>query len=338
MRLMKNSIVIAALLSAAACSSSHSSSSADALYCSLQISGIEQCYGYAELAPAQKTAEMAACKAESGKIVDSCPSGYVGCCTTTAAGYTLNAYYYIGTASELRSTCSGTWTGPSGGNPDAGSGNPDGGGNKPDGGGGNLDGGGVQCVGSQVICPKGCADLDNDADNCGSCGFACPAGENNMTPVCKAGECGFDCTDPSTTACTAASGITYCDNLQTSTYSCGGCNDACAAPTAPCQKASCEAGVCGGVPDTSKNGDTCTTPGSASSDDGICQAGSCLTLIAGCYPLGDGTYDFEGSTSAIASSCACSGTSLSYTVNDVPSSLDCTACYTDDSGDIECLQ
>ena len=49
-----------------------------------------------------------------------------------------------GTASELSAACTGTWTGPSG------------------------DGGG-QCTSSESVCPKGCADLQTDANNCGSC-------------------------------------------------------------------------------------------------------------------------------------------------------------------------
>jgi len=57
---------------------------------------------------------------------------------------------------------------------------------------GSCTGPSCPCGGSEVQCPKGCVDLENDLSNCGSCGYSCPplAGGH---PTCNAGQCGIAC-------------------------------------------------------------------------------------------------------------------------------------------------
>jgi hypothetical protein len=57
---------------------------------------------------------------------------------------------------------------------------PDGGAGTPD---ADLPDGGPVCTLPEVLCPSGCANLDNDPDNCGSCGRRCASG------ICSAGLC-----------------------------------------------------------------------------------------------------------------------------------------------------
>ena len=44
------------------------------------------------------------------------------------------------------------------------------------------------CSSNLSVCPHGCADLDNDVSNCGSCGYSCPSAPGSM-PTCSAGKC-----------------------------------------------------------------------------------------------------------------------------------------------------
>ena len=94
--------------------------------------------------------------------------------------------------------------------------------------GGSCCGGGV-CQNNICVCPAGqtncdgvCRDLQNDADNCGACGDACPAGE-----ICVNGECRCG-TNP-----TCASGLTCCSgecvDLLTDPNNCTRCGNACPA-------------------------------------------------------------------------------------------------------------
>jgi hypothetical protein len=169
-------LAFATLLSLAACTSTNPSFSADALYCAYEVAGVQSCVGYGQLSSPQKTAETDACKAESGKIVSSCPAGYVGCCKSTTAGYTTTECFYAGDAAELSQACAGTWSTNDGSKPD---------------GGNVLEGPDAcnQCSSPDVVCPKGCVDLQNDVKNCGSCGFACPAGADGTAAFCQAGVC-----------------------------------------------------------------------------------------------------------------------------------------------------
>jgi hypothetical protein len=102
------------LLSALALScSSGSGDTSGTFYCSFRIAGDSQCSGYSNLTADDQTAEQAACADEMGTVVPTCPTGYVGCCATTTAGYDLKQCYYAGSASTLEATCSGVWTGGS---------------------------------------------------------------------------------------------------------------------------------------------------------------------------------------------------------------------------------
>ncbi len=63
-------------------------------------------------------------------------------------------------------------------------------------GGATAGGGGAagseSCSAPQIMCPKGCADLQTDPKNCGSCGFACSATAGSKA-ACTDGKCGIEC-------------------------------------------------------------------------------------------------------------------------------------------------
>jgi hypothetical protein len=82
----------------------------DGVHCAVTIAGAQQCYGYTGLTGQQTSAERDTCTAQGGSLVDSCPSGYVGCCSTTTAGFTTEQCYYAGTAATLKTSCPGTWS------------------------------------------------------------------------------------------------------------------------------------------------------------------------------------------------------------------------------------
>jgi hypothetical protein len=88
--------------------------------------------------------------------------------------------------------------------------------------------------GTYVCCPTGtaccngtCTIVNSDPNNCGDCGYVCPA----STPICYQGVCG---------GCPA--GATYCNGFCTNTgfdpSNCGGCGVVCA------DGQTCSGGVC----------------------------------------------------------------------------------------------
>ena len=85
-----------------------------------------------------------------------------------------------------------------------------------------------------VVCPTGtsdcggiCLDLQNDVNNCGTCGNVCPEGQPGFVPGCAAGNCFF----MRERAC--PEGQSSCNDVcvdpQTDPANCGLCGNACAA-------------------------------------------------------------------------------------------------------------
>jgi hypothetical protein len=114
--------VIPAVCAIFACSSSSGS-----LHCAVNTGGTQDCYAFSGLSSDELSTEQTVCTSEMGALVDSCPTGYVGACTTNIGGFVTEQYYYFGTASELAGACTselGTWMagtggGDGGGFPDA---------------------------------------------------------------------------------------------------------------------------------------------------------------------------------------------------------------------------
>lgn len=81
-------------------------------------------------------------------------------------------------------------------------------------------------------CAGTCTDLQNDLNNCGSCGTVCPIPSVGL-PVCEAGVCGYTCDESI--------------DLSSDPVNCGICGNTCDAPTHG--TAFCEDGNCGFVCD-----------------------------------------------------------------------------------------
>jgi hypothetical protein len=138
---------------------------------------------------------------------------------------------------------------------------------------GEGDGGVVSlscCDGAQA-CGGICANLQTDANNCGSCGKHCSASE-----VCTAGACA-PC-PASDTQCKD-----QCANLNFDPFNCGACGHVCAASQ------SCIGGSCGPCDGTlcsntcvelSTDPANCGACGNACAADQCCHAGSCGTRDA----------------------------------------------------------
>jgi len=104
---------------------------------------------------------------------------------------------------------------------------------------------GLTCCGSLGI--GTCRDLQNDHNNCGSCGHAC-----GMYATCSQGhccvigtfwadgQCRTPCDTPADcpTGYACCEGVGYCANLQTDPLNCGTCTNQC---TCGCNSGSCNA-------------------------------------------------------------------------------------------------
>jgi hypothetical protein len=276
---------------------STSSGGPPATFCSSNLAGTQVCFGYSNLTTQQQAAVSSACTSSlQGTIASSCPPGQVGCCTVTA-GYTTTECYYAGTASALASACAaanGDWSGADGAH-DGGSSNTSSSGNSTSSGssGGSSSGGssGGACSSPEVTCPKGCANLETDVNNCASCGYVCPAGPSGTAASCVAGACKYACSTPGETLCTTLSEATVCLNLETDANNCGQCGKTCTSGPAG-SVATCESGTCEYACPTGEA--ACTSAGcigilSDSSNCGgcdkfcgantICESGQC---VAGC--------------------------------------------------------
>jgi hypothetical protein len=166
------------------------------------------------------------------------------------------------------------------------------------------DGSSRGCTSSQVQCPLGCADLQTDVTNCGSCGYRCPSGPPGTTVACSSGVCVATCTAPLTNCGDPTTPI--CANLQTDADHCGDCDTECQGTgnggTAVCSKGSCSVEcpsglsycAAGGCVDTANDasfcGSSCVNCSAKATADGIpasnieslsCNAGVCQASIIG---------------------------------------------------------
>lgn len=114
-----------------------------------------------------------------------------------------------------------------------------------------------KCKGNETFCGSDCRDLDNDAENCGSCGFSCPfpndvawERRSDFTRVCNGGRCDIECKE----------GVADCNgryddgcevDLSKDPHNCGACGVSCDnAVGQPCVAGRCATVECDGGPGT----------------------------------------------------------------------------------------
>lgn len=151
-----------------------------------------------------------------------------------------------------------------------------------------------ECADDEVMCPKGCANLDDDPDNCGSCGVKCTA-PPGVTRACVSGQCTQTC-GGGKTVCNAGNTAT-CVDLKNDIDNCGKCGTQCQASGVA---ATCTNGVCGAACPAGKTfcGGTCIDTQSDPNNCGACGA-LCSTRLANKYP---GATLF-GTLSCVAGGC-----------------------------------
>ena len=246
-------LVAALALAAVACSASKSSpknTTPGAVYCDVSSGSVHTCYGYGNLPAAQQDAVTQDCTVVlQGAVSGSCPSGEVGCCTTHTGSFTTTECYYAGTLSSLQSACqaeSGAWSGAV--STDAGSSSVDAtpsgmdaGGSASDATSPSQDTSSASCSAGEAQCPKGCASLQTDVNNCGSCGYACPLGPPETSVACSAGQCVATCNAPLMNC--SFNQTPNCIDVTSDPDHCGSCNNEC--PGGAGGQASCTLGSCG---------------------------------------------------------------------------------------------
>ncbi len=94
------------------------------------------------------------------------------------------------------------------------------------------------CSGSRFPCD---VNLMTDRNNCGECGFACPAATSREWYECVDGHCLLMCTNGTTLDCDGFPD-NGCESSFNSNDSCGGCGITCTDPAKPCIRRSTAAG------------------------------------------------------------------------------------------------
>jgi hypothetical protein len=108
-----------------------------------------------------------------------------------------------------------------------------------------------QCKGNKTLCPgqgwqpAGCADLENDSSNCGSCGYVCPL-VDNADPICVKGRCTYTC-QPGRADCNDNQADGCEVDLGKDPRHCGACGTSCnGALGQPCVGGQCATTECDG--------------------------------------------------------------------------------------------
>lgn len=140
----------------------------------------------------------------------------------------------------------------------------------------------------------GCADLNDETNNCGVCGLVCDPNEHCMSGECFCVAAGIDCPGGDSAAC--CPGVNRCVDLLTDEANCGGCGELfrCAWGE-ECIDGACRCGAGAGCDRFTQ--DCCS---------GTCQ--NVLTDPAHCGPLGTGTGCSNACESGVtcdSGSCAC---------------------------------
>ena len=94
-----------------------------------------------------------------------------------------------------------------------------------------------KCGKNQQLCGTTCVNINNNAQNCGSCGNVC-AHTQHASTKCVSGQCQTTC-GKAYSQCGAS-----CVNLNTNVTNCGSCGSICSPPTSN-GVASCSGGTCG---------------------------------------------------------------------------------------------
>jgi hypothetical protein len=141
----------------------------------------------------------------------------------------------------------------------------------------------VTCAAGTAPCDTGCANLADDAQNCGACGNACPAGLG-----CTAGVCGAACVAPSALCGTGSAAA--CVDLQSSAQHCGACGNACPAGQGcvggacslscapPLER--CGTGAAAQCADLDADASNCGACGAVCAAGATCEAGACVLSCA----------------------------------------------------------
>jgi len=138
------------------------------------------------------------------------------------------------------------------------------------------------CDPGKSLCDGTCIDPQNDPDNCGKCGSACP-----LAQVCSSGKCAQECPSGNS-VCTPDGGTRgYCIDTKSDNGNCGKCGAACASGQT-CVNGSCSSACATGSTLCSPDSGTpycanlkndqgnCGQCGKACLSDQLCSSGNCV--------------------------------------------------------------